>query len=139
MMTINDLPSPAELEQWAKQPIAQIQAAEQRVYGRVLSTARAQRDTSNYKRSTKLTNRPTRRDVAELEADQPAYPAGDPDPRWSDAETTAFMAHQDDQLAAQPVPARPTRWEQLSDSQLDDLSTSQPPASTKRKTVKVRR
>ena len=33
----NDWPSADELEAWARQPIAEIQAAEQRVYGRVLS------------------------------------------------------------------------------------------------------
>jgi hypothetical protein len=121
------------LDQWADLPLAELHRAERHFWGRPLSTARAQRDTpySRSKRSPKLT-RPTKRDIAELEADQPAYPDGDPDPRWSDAELAAFMAHQDVQLAVQPAPEQSTRWEELSDSQLDDLSAG-PPAPTKRK------
>jgi hypothetical protein len=133
-----DWPSHDELEKWARMPLAQLQDAERRIYGRPLSTARMMQDNAYYKKGQKL-NRPTKADVAQLLENAPAFPAGQPDPRWESDQLDDFITHSDAQIAAQPAAAPPLRWEDLSNKQLDDMTAGQQSQAPKRRTVKVRR
>lgn len=113
------------LEEWASLPLEELQAAELATYGYVFSTKRSNVDTPIKNKKRKITMPvPTKRDVAELEVNQPAWPpAGNPDPRWGDAELTAYITGADFELAQQPV-TEPLDLQSLSNRQLERLANA---------------
>ena len=84
----------------------------------------AQAKTRLLQRGRRKENRHTIEELAKLRDAQPAYPDGEPSDRWSSEVRLAWLAVRDAEIAAMPRPKPRLRIDQLTDSQLHQVSRS---------------
>jgi hypothetical protein len=85
-----------------------------------------------------MSTRPTHRQIADLQADQPAWPEGAPDSRWTDEALRAYILAQESDIAALEPADAPLDWNGLSTPELDELSAAKTPEAVARIEARIR-